>query len=194
MAPIASKIAVIFTKYRETLKPLIAEIEALDQRFPIGVLNEIRSCFDHIARGCGGEPDADDNINKADGHISRAIFDSYKFLIVVFHDRVWSFQRQNRNKDWSTVDGGRFNSKFQELWSLAKSRYVEAKRQSDSEQNWLKAYQAYRDVSNFLENPKNVLVVDEGKSKETWLGKLFWVVAGAVIGCILSLVFSGWMK
>ena len=186
------EIVKIFAKYREVLKPLIAEIEALNQRFPVGVLNEIRSCFDHIARYYAGSSDADENVRRASGHISRAIFDSYKFLIVVFHDQIENFLARNRNKDWSTVDGGRFNSKLHSLWGFAKNQYVEAKRQPDSEQNWLKAYHAYREVSCFLEEPKNVLSVDEGKNRETWMNKLFWVFAGALIGCGLSLGVAAW--
>jgi len=182
-------VAEIYVKYRETLKPLIAEIEALNQRFPVAVLNEVRASFDHIARCYGANLDVSKNIDRAKGHISRAILDSYKTLIVYFHDRIETFRKQNRHKDWSTVDGGRFNSKFCELRCVAKRRYIEAKRQQDSEHNWLEAYRAYRAVDDFIEDAKNVLLVDEGKSKETWLSKLLWCIAGAIIGAIICLIF-----
>ena len=180
--------AEIYTKYRETLKPLIAEIEALNQHFPIAVLNEIRASFDHIARCYGANPDVGKNIDRAKGHVVRAILDSYKTLIVLFHDRIEAFRKQNKHKDWSTVDGGRFNSKFCELRCTARKCYIEAKRQQDSERNWLEAYQAYRAVNDFLEDPKNVLFVDEGKYKETWRSKLLWCIVGAVIGAIVCAI------
>jgi hypothetical protein len=178
-------VAEIYANYRETLKPLIAEIEALNQHFPIAVLNEIRASFDHIARCYGTNPDINKNIDRAKGHISRAILDSYKTLIVLFHDRIDAFRKQNQHKDWSTVDGGRFNSKFCELRCTAKKRYIEAKQRQDSERNWLEAYQAYRTVNDFIKDSKNVLLVDEGKNKETWVSKLLWCIAGAIIGAII---------
>jgi hypothetical protein len=190
MPPSNDETAEIYAKYREILKPLIAEIEALDQRFPTAILNEIRASFDHIARCYGTNPDVAKNIDRAKGHISRAILDSYKTLIVLFHDRVETFRKQNDNKDWSTVDGGRFNSKFYELWCHAKKCYVEAKRQQDSEKNWLEAYRAYRAVNDFLKDPKNVLLVNEGKNKETWHNKLFWCIIGVVISIVLSAIYS----
>ena len=131
-----------------------------------------------------------ENLDKAVRHIDRAIFDCYKWLIVSHHDKVEAFQAQNEHKDWSTVDGGRFNSKFCELRCEAKNNYITAKRQSDSEENWSNAYHAYRAVNCFLEDPKNVLLVDEGKSKETWRAKFLWVIIGAVVGSILSIIFS----
>ena len=109
---IDNEIADIYTKYREVLKPLIAEIEALDQRFPVAILNEIRASFDHISRCHSPNSDKCQNLDRAKGHIIRAILDSYKTLIVLFHDRIVAFRTQNEHKDWSTVDGGRFNSKF----------------------------------------------------------------------------------
>jgi len=187
-------IAEVYAKYREILKPLIAEIEALDQHFPAAILNEIRASFDHISRCYGERSDVAKHVDRAKGHISRAILDSYKTLIVLFHDRVIAFQKQNDNKDWSTVDGGRFNSKFCELRCSAQGHYFEAKRQPDIEQNWLKVYQAYRDVDDFLKDPRNVLSVHEGKNKETWRNKLFWSVVGAVISLALSGLCFVWFK
>jgi len=180
------RLAEIFTQYREILKPLLAEIEALDQQFPAAVLNEIRACFDHISRCYGTSPDIAKNIDRAKGHISRAILYCCKTLVVLFHDRIVAFQRQNNNKDWSTVDGGRFNSKFCELRCFAKRRYIEAKRQQDTEQNWLEVYRAYRAVNDFLKKPENVLLVHEGKNKETWRSKLLWCVVSAVVGMVIG--------
>ena len=79
-----------------------------------------------------------------------------------------------------------------DLRCFAKKRYIEAKQQQDSEQNWLEAYRAYRAVNEFLKEPKNVLLVDEGKNKETWLSKLFWCIVGAIISFIVSSMSFGW--
>lgn len=104
----------IYAEYRKNLKPLIAEIESIRQKFPTGILNEIRSCFDHISRCYLSDDDKkiQINVDRAMGHIRRAQLDCYKTLIVFFCDETSVFREQNKNKDWSTVDGGRFNSKF----------------------------------------------------------------------------------
>ena len=148
----------VFSKYRNVLKPLLAEIEAEDLQFPTAILNEIRSAFDHLARHHADNSGKSENLVKAVGHIDRAIFDCYKWLIVSHHDRIEAFQAQNEHKDWSTVDGGRFNSKFCELRCEAKNSYITAKRQPDSGENWSKAYHAYFDCL-FLNHSRKTLFI-----------------------------------
>lgn len=182
-------LAAIFVQYRDVLKPLIAEMESYDQRFPTNVLNEIRASFDHIAR-CYYEKTSTtiENIDRTRGHISRAIMDSYKTMIVIFHDQVKKFQRKNYLKDWSTVDGGRFHSQFYDLLCQAEDACIKAKRQTDTEQNWLEAYSCARNLSRFLKMPQNVLRVAEGKNVTTWRTHLFWSLISAALGALL-----GWM-
>lgn len=181
----------IYSDYRQYLKPLIAEIESLTQEFPTGILNEIRSCFDHISRSYADENESnvDLNIDRARGHLKRAQLDCYKMLIVYFHDDVEEFKRRNRNKDWSTVDGGRFNLAFHDLVGIARLSFAKSKTLPDSTSNWEQTCLTYRAVIRFLNDPKTVLQVNEGKSIKTWKDSLFWCIASAILGYAL-----GWIR
>lgn len=185
----------IYDDYRTNLKPLVAEIESLKQSFPTAILNEIRSCFDHIARcySANTATEIAQNIDRACGHIKRAQLDCYKTLIVYFDDVANEFRWVNKNKDWATVDGGRFNSKFHELYSKARGAFTESKKVPDSTENWEKTCLVYRKLDKFLRDPKNVLKVDEGKNIQTWKTNLFWCTLSGIIGYFIGSIFN-WFK
>ena len=44
------ELQILFQKYFDELKPLIALVEAKYEIFPQGILNEIRALYDHTAR------------------------------------------------------------------------------------------------------------------------------------------------
>lgn len=74
-------IADLYGIYNNTVKPLVANIEAYYQQFPLPILNEIRAFTDHIGR-CFylHDPDKiDENIKKARSHVKRIVFDCFKY-------------------------------------------------------------------------------------------------------------------
>ena len=40
----------IYQQYKDPVKPLLAEIEAVYEKFPLPIYNEIRALNDHVAR------------------------------------------------------------------------------------------------------------------------------------------------
>ena len=40
----------LYNQYMDPVKPLLAEIEAIYEKFPIALFNEIRALNDHVAR------------------------------------------------------------------------------------------------------------------------------------------------
>ena len=44
------RISKIYEQYRDVVCPLVAFIESADAKFPITILNEIRSIFSHFSR------------------------------------------------------------------------------------------------------------------------------------------------
>jgi hypothetical protein len=82
-----SKLSEIYKNYTQTIKPLIADIEARYQEFPDSLFNEIRALNDHIAR-CYNTNFSDEQIEteikKAESHVLRITFDCYKYLDVWF--------------------------------------------------------------------------------------------------------------
>lgn len=45
-----NKITTLYNQYNTIIKPLMAEIEAREERMPLPIFNEIRAFNDHIAR------------------------------------------------------------------------------------------------------------------------------------------------
>ena len=81
------RIADILKNYRDTVKPLLADIQTRrsDDKLPDNFLNEIRALNDHIAR-CYRNDIADkknfidSELAKAKGHLRRLIYDCFKQL------------------------------------------------------------------------------------------------------------------
>ena len=44
------RITALYQDYNTVIKPLIAEVEARTEQFPLPLFNEIRALHDHIAR------------------------------------------------------------------------------------------------------------------------------------------------
>ena len=122
------KLSELFTIFNQTIKPLIADIETKYQECLPSIFNEIRSFNDHIAR-CYIEGISDTQLNKeierAISHINRITFDSYKILIIWFHDYFNSFKA---DFDISLIDNGEFAPYFYKKQSEGRELAREAKR------------------------------------------------------------------
>lgn len=90
------RIIALYKEYNMVIKPLIAELEARTERFPLPLFNEIRALHDHIVR-CYSERissnQVDSEIHKAERHVTRIMLDCYKCLNLSLHDEVLLFER-----------------------------------------------------------------------------------------------------
>ena len=90
------RIIALYKEYNMVIKPLIAELEARTEQFPLPLFNEIRALHDHIAR-CYSERissnQVDSEIHKAERHVTRIMLDCYKCLNLSLHDVVLLFER-----------------------------------------------------------------------------------------------------
>lgn len=61
----------IYSQYHNSIKIFIGQLEVLQNKFPVEILNEIRAVFSHIAKAyvCENGKVAWENVNKAKGHI-----------------------------------------------------------------------------------------------------------------------------
>ena len=60
----------IYSQYHNSIKIFIGQLEVLQNKFPVEILNEIRAVFSHIAKAyvCENEKVAWENVNKAKGN------------------------------------------------------------------------------------------------------------------------------
>ena len=116
------QISACYSDYCGIIKPLIAQIEALSEKIPLPLFNEIRAFNDHIARCYYDHPASeyiDEQIDRASRHIIRMSLDCFKCLNVILFQKIELFERQTRNVDLTVVDNGTF-------YPLYTARKVEA--------------------------------------------------------------------
>lgn len=116
------RIIALYKEYNMVIKPLIAELEARTEQFPLPLFNEIRVLHDHIAR-CYSERissnQVDSEIHKAERHVTRIMLDCYKCLNLSLHDEVLLFERQTKNVDLTVLQNGTFYPKYKTLRTKA---------------------------------------------------------------------------
>lgn len=83
----------IFSDYRKVVAPMIMKYEALANKFPIGILNEIRAIFAHLAKFNEAVHEKKiKELSKAEGHLTRLKRDCYKYVCVALEEKFKYFQ------------------------------------------------------------------------------------------------------
>ncbi len=126
-----TRLQALLNEYNTVVKPLITDVEAIYQQFPLGIYNEVRALMDHIARcylpDCTDD-DALQQLEKADRHIYRIILDCHKAIHVYHHDEYKRFERKTRKIDLKQINDGNFYIKLRDLKLEATHLVREAKK------------------------------------------------------------------
>ena len=153
------RIIVLYKEYNMVIKPLIAELEARTEQFPLPLFNEIRALHDHIAR-CYSERissnQVDSEIHKAERHVTRIMLDCYKCLNLSLHDEVLLFERQTKNVDLTVLQNGTFYPKYKTLRTKAtkmvrKAKSLESLDTQSALDTYQNSYNLYCDLENVIE-------------------------------------------
>lgn len=185
------RIIAIYQDYNTVIKPLIAEVEARTEQFPLPLFNEIRALHDHIAR-CysdnisSGQVDLE--IHKAERHVVRIMLDCYKCLNLSLHDAILLFEHQTKHIDLTVLQDGNFYPKYKSLRTQAiqtvrKAKAMEAMDSNAALDFYQEAFNVYCDLEN---------IIDEVTPDLHWARVRFSVRrALQVLLWILSAVASG---
>lgn len=192
------RIIALYKEYNMVIKPLIAELEARTEQFPLPLFNEIRALHDHIAR-CYSERissnQVDSEIHKAERHITRIMLDCYKCLNLSLYDEVLLFERQTKNVDLTVLQNGTFYPKYKTLRTKATKMVRKAKSlESLDTQSALDTYQNSYNLYCDLENVIQEVVPDLHWARIRFsvrksMQVLLWilsVIASGVISIILA--------
>lgn len=188
----------LYKAYYEDIKPLLAYVESELQIFPQGILNEIRSLYDHTSRAylSKNEEAQCKEIESARRHIVRAMSDCYKVLGVQSEKRMNEFHKNYKRIKLGEVDSGKFLPELTQLHDKAKKIVQRAKETENSGDGgpveafslFQKALVAYKVVEQFI----------EGKSKElAWSAsrqrRYFWssLLIGFFIGMMIGYISIG---
>lgn len=155
-----TRIIALYNSYNTIIKPLIAEVEARTEQFPLPLFNEIRALHDHIARcysdGFSAEQ-VDTEIHKAERHVVRIMLDCYKCLNLSLHDAVLLFEKQTKHVDLTVLQDGTFYPKYKSLRAQAiqtvrKAKSLESMDTDVALDMYQNAYNVYSDLELMLDS------------------------------------------
>lgn len=192
------RIIALYNDYNTIIKPLIAEVEARTEQFPLPLFNEIRALHDHIAR-CYvegfSEVQVDAEIHKAERHVIRIMLDCYKCLNLSLHDTVLLFEKQTKHVDLTVLHNGTFYPKYKSLRTQAIQTVRKAKSLESMDTNAaLDMYQTSYNVYSELENLIDSVTPDVHWARVHFTVRramqvLLWI-ASAVASGIISILLA----
>lgn len=189
----------IFKIYSEIIAPMIIQLEAEEEAFPIEILNEIRAVFTHLSRsvlsGDINSKEYQDNIKGTERHIKRAVLDCFKYMCMSYDDKYKAFEERYKNVDLMVIDNGKFLPELSkkrettvDLFYYAKTlevKHFELDVVLDAFQN---AYNSYIDVDKFIKEHYDSLHIAESR----FLKNNVFAISGwalSAIGVILAVIF-----
>lgn len=138
----------IYSQYHNSIKIFIGQLEVLQNKFPVEILNEIRAVFSHIAKVyvCENEDIAWKNVNKAKGHIKRAQLDAYKYMCYAFSKYYNNFRDLYKNVDLFYVNNGEFIDKLSKTYASAIAKSSDARMVESNADDVIESYEKYEDA------------------------------------------------
>lgn len=192
-----TKIEGLYKDYNVVIKPLIAEVEARTEQFPLPLFNEIRALHDHIARcyAKGITPaQTDEELKKAERHVIRITLDCYKYLNLALHESLQLFERQTRNIDLTVLENGTFYPKYKALQTEAIRTIREAKRLESVDtfsalEMYQNSYNQYTELEKIIEN----VIPDVHWARLRFMARkgvavLVWILSAIASGVISVLI------
>lgn len=119
----------LFTLYKEKVNPLISVYNALENSFPIGVINELRDIFSHLTQSLqvADSTEVDHHLSKAHRHLKRAVVDAFKYASMAYSKVYDDFKESYKHVDLGYVDNGQLLPKLAKLNSEAEMLMHKAK-------------------------------------------------------------------
>lgn len=197
-----SELYSLYSQYTDSLKPLLAFVETKLLEFPGPILNELRAVNDHVSR-CFSTLSATEctaEIGKAKGHLTRAMLDCYKLLLVSYEGDIKMFYEQYKDISLAVVNDGRFFPELKEKHKTAQAKSWEAKiLESKSFPEKEKAYEAYQeavlafeDVMKLIEDNTTGLTNASQYARKQVKAQIGYCVLSAIIGCLLTILVDKW--
>lgn len=198
----------IFSLYREKVNPLISVYNALENSFPIGVINELRDVFSHMTQSLLAKEstEIDRHLDKAQRHLKRAVVDAFKYASMAYSKIYDDFKESYKYVDLSYVDNGELLPKLTKLNAEAENLMHKAKMiESDihNVENMYAAYESafdcyaelYHCIMDAMENTEKIKLKtienEKAQKKEHRIDRIIGVVgvavgiAGIIIGLLI---------
>lgn len=198
----------IFSLYREKVNPLISVYNALENSFPIGVINELRDVFSHMTQSLltKESTEIDRHLDKAQRHLKRAVVDAFKYASMAYSKVYDDFKESYKYVDLSYVDNGELLPKLTKLNAKAENLMHKAKMIESDIHNVENMYAAYESafdcyaelyycIMDAMENAEKIKLKtienEEAQKKERHIDRIIGIVgvavgiAGIIIGLLI---------
>ena len=183
----------LYKAYHNDIKRLLAYVEAELEEFPIAILNEIRSLYDHTARACLSKNNEAkcQEIESAKRHIIRIKLDCCKVLCAQGEIRMEEFHKNYKRIRLGEVDSGNFLPELTQLHDKAKKTVRRAKHAEKSGEDgreetfslFQEAVVAYKDVERFIEDNSEKLAWAASRQRRYfWSNHIVTIIITFVIG------------
>ena len=143
----------IYSDYLEIICPLIASHELLENKFPVGILNEIRALLTHIAKAESTDGETRDReIAKAESHVTRLQRDCYKYNCVALERKYVEYMKHlqaNPVENLSILGLVKTHEAAIDALFVAKtleSSIESYSRETEIYENYKKAYDLYNEI------------------------------------------------
>lgn len=207
------KLKELYQNYNKVVKPLLATVEASYHVISISVINEIRLFNDHIARCYIDDIETeriDNELIRAESHITRTTIDLFKYLIVYFFDEIERFEKQAKHLDLIKIDNGKFYLKYRSLKKQAREKYrksklIEEKQQTDFfeiAKNYEEVFNIYSELIDLIESDlgpisklrENLIYGPIRKSILTTAKWILLTIFSTVVSILLTILFYDSIK
>lgn len=202
---INDKLKTLYKEYNEEIGPLLVLVETEIERFPIGILNEIRALHDHISRIYEDIKIETKmyEIDSAKRHMWRVMLDCNKWLCQGIEDKIERFYHDYRGVKLGEVNSGRFLPELSRKTHLAKENFGKAKgnerKGRELRQETLDLYrqatESYYDIISFIESQyENLAWAANYQRRHRWRDITISAIISLVIGIIVTLIFKGYSQ
>lgn len=136
-----SNLSELFELYYARYKPIYNEIQTYNE-MPIEMLFELAAAWDHVSRHWHYNEAENEAVEKAAGHLKRAVFDANKLILKFTVDEYQSFR--NKPIDTTLIDNGGFERDMLLLLEEIRKEATEARLEEGKANNgWDAAFLAW---------------------------------------------------
>ncbi len=192
----------LYKAYHNDVKRLLAYVEAELEEFPIAILNEVRSLYDHTARAylSKSKEAKCKETESARRHIVRIKLDCCKVLCAQGEKRIEEFHKNYRRIKLGEVDSGDFLPELTRLHDKAKTmvrraKYAEKSGEEGREETFSlfqEAVISYKRIEQFIDRKSEKLAWSTSNQRRYfWSSHLITFIIGLLTGCLSGLIM--WM-
>ena len=182
------------------IKPVLFDLYIKnDNKYIDAILNEMRALSDHLAR-CYADNVSYETIhkelNKAEGHLKRLIYDCFKQLNIIFFDYVDSYESKYFGKHWLRINDGQFwtdytSLRYEVVQSIEKAKTYESVDADIAFNNYQSAYVTQGKVYDLLTEYKRKLQISIPKAVWVKINSLWgWIFTTILLTAIPTIIWE----